>query len=129
MLESLTTGSDEDTQQVTAIISHTVRPRREQGYEEWLHGIATDAHKFKGHLEVSVIRPRDHAHPKYVAIVKFDQYSNLKTWMESDIRQEWIARLQPLIEKPEDVQTLTGLETWFMLPNKLRVPPLATRWC
>jgi hypothetical protein len=43
--------------------------------------------------------------------------------MESDIRQEWIARLQPLIEKPEDVQTLTGLETWFMLPNKLRVPP------
>jgi hypothetical protein len=88
-----------------------------------LHGIATDAHKFKGHLGVSVIRPWEHTRPEYVAIVKFDQYSNLKTWLQSDIRQEWIARLQPLIEKPETVQTLTGLETWFTLPNKLQAPP------
>lgn len=123
MLEPIVIGSDEDTQQVTAIICHTVRPGREQGYEEWLHGITTAAQKFKGHLGVNVIRPWDHVHPEYVAIVKFDQYSNLKTWMESDIRQEWIARLQPLIEKPEVIQTLTGLETWFMLPNKLQVPP------
>lgn len=123
MSKPLAISSDEETQQVTAIICHTVRPGREQGYEEWLHGITTAAHKFKGHLGVNVIRPWDHVYPEYVAIVKFDQYSNLKTWMESDIRQEWIARLQPLIEKPEAIQTLTGLETWFTLPNKLQVPP------
>ncbi len=70
-----------------------------------------------------MIRPWEHTRPEYVAIVKFDQYSNLKTWLQSDIRQEWIARLQPLIEKPETVQTLTGLETWFTLPNKLQAPP------
>lgn len=113
MLEPLAIDSDEASHQVTAIISHTICPGREQGYEEWLHGITAAAHKYKGHLGVSVIRPWDHAHPEYVAIVKFDQYSNLKTWLESDIRQEWIERLQPLIEKPEAVQTLTGLETWF----------------
>lgn len=123
MSEPLAVSLDEDTQQVTAIICHMVRPGREQGYEEWLHGITTAAHKFRGHLGVSVIRPWDHTHAEYVAILKFDQYSNLKTWMESDVRQEWIARLQPLIEKPEVIQTLTGLETWFMLPNKLQVPP------
>ncbi|MBD2742840.1 antibiotic biosynthesis monooxygenase [Coleofasciculus sp. FACHB-1120] len=118
MLEPLATGTEEETQQVTAIISHMVRPGREAGYEEWLHGIATAAHKFKGHLGVNVIRPCDQAHPEYVAIVRFDQYSNLKTWIESDIRREWLERLQPLIEKPETIQTLTGLETWFTLPNK-----------
>ena len=33
-------------------------------------------------------------------------------------------RLQPLIEKPETIQTLTGLETWFTLPNKpMKAPP------
>jgi antibiotic biosynthesis monooxygenase (ABM) superfamily enzyme len=48
----------------------------------------------------------------------------LKTWIESDIRQEWIERLQPLIEKPEAIQTLTGLETWFTLPDKpMKAPP------
>lgn len=123
MFEPQAIGTDAKTQQVTAIISHTVRPGREQGYEEWLHGIAAVAQKFRGHLGVNVIRPWNHAHPEYVAILKFDQYNNLKTWLESDIRQEWLARLQPLIEKPEAVQTLTGLETWFTLPNRLEVPP------
>lgn len=65
--ESLTTGTDEDSQ-VTAIISHVV-------------------------------------------ILKFDRYNNLKTWLKSDVRREWIERLQPLIEQPESIQTLTGLET------------------
>jgi antibiotic biosynthesis monooxygenase (ABM) superfamily enzyme len=32
--------------------------------------------------------------------------------------------LQPLIEKPGTIQTLTGLETWFTLPNKpMKAPP------
>jgi len=123
MLESLTIGTDEDLQ-VTAIISHVVRSGREQGYEEWFHGIATDARKFKGHLGVNVIRPRDHAHPEYVVILKFDRYDNLKQWLESETRRQWIERLQPLIEKPEAVQTLTGLETWFTLSSKpLKSPP------
>lgn len=70
------------------------------------------------------IRPRDHAHPEYVVILKFDRYDHLKTWLESDVRRDWIERLQPLIEKPETIQTLTGLETWFSLPNQLlKAPP------
>jgi heme-degrading monooxygenase HmoA len=108
--DALTIGTDEDNHQVTAVISHVVRSGREQGYEEWLHGIAQAARQFKGHRGVSVIRPRDHAHPEYVAIVRFDHYNHLKQWMESDVRREWLGRLQPLIEKPEAVQTLTGLE-------------------
>lgn len=124
MLEdSLTSGTDEELQ-VTAIISHVVRSGREKGYEEWCHGITTDAHKFKGHLGVNVIRPHDHAHPEYVVILKFDLYDNLKQWLESDTRRQWLERLQPLIEKPEAVQTLTGLETWFTLSSKpLKSPP------
>lgn len=123
MLESRTIGTDEGSQ-VTAIVSHIVRLGREQGYEEWVHGIAADARTFIGHLGVSIIRPHDHAHPEYVVILKFDRYDNLKTWLESDIRREWIERLQPLIEQPESIQTLTGLETWFSLPNQpLKAPP------
>jgi antibiotic biosynthesis monooxygenase (ABM) superfamily enzyme len=124
MLEPGVVGTDAETHQVTAIISHLVRPGREQEYEEWLHGIAMAAHQFKGHLGVSVIRPCDHTHPEYVAIVRFDRYDNLKTWLESSVRQDWLERLQSLIEKPETIQTLTGLETWFTLPNKpMKAPP------
>jgi hypothetical protein len=124
MLDPLVVGTDEDIHQVTAIISHLIRTGREQGYEEWLHGITTAAHQFQGHLGVNVIRPCNPAHPEYVAIVRFDHYNNLKTWLESSVRQEWLERLQPLIEKPETIQTLTGLETWFTFPNKpMQAPP------
>ncbi len=122
--EPLAVGEDTENHQVTAIISHIVRPGREQGYEEWFHGIAIAAQKFKGYLGVNAIRPRNHAHPEYVHIVRFDHYNHLKKWLESDIRREWIERLQPLIEKPETVQTLTGLETWFSLADEpMKSPP------
>lgn len=83
MLDPLVVGTEEDTYQVTAIISHLIRPGREQGYEAWLHGITTAAHQFKGHLGVNVIRPCDPTHLEYVAILRFDHYNNLKTWLES----------------------------------------------
>lgn len=124
MLEESLIGTDRENHQVTAIISHLVRPGREQGYEEWFRGIAADARKFKGHLGVSTIRPDDRAHPEYVVILKFDCYDNLKIWLESDARRYWLDRLQPLIEKPESIQTLTGLEIWFTLPKQpLKAPP------
>ncbi|MFW9261307.1 antibiotic biosynthesis monooxygenase [Nostoc sp. CALU 546] len=117
-------NSSEENYLVTSVICHVVRPGREEGYEAWFHGIAADARKFKGHLGVSTIRPQDHTHPEYVVILKFDCYDNLKTWLESDVRREWIERLQPLIQKPEALQTLTGLETWFTLSNKpMKSPP------
>jgi uncharacterized protein len=86
--EPLASNTSQENYLVTAVISHIVRPGREQGYEEWLHGIATAAHQFKGHLGVSVIRPCEHTHPEYVAILRFDHYDNLKTWLESSVRQE-----------------------------------------
>src|SRR4028119_2168224 len=103
--EPLAIGEEAENHQVTAIISHLVRLGREQGYEEWFYGIATAVGKFKGHLGVNMIRPRDQAHPENVAIVRFDHYENLKKWLESDTRREWIERLQPLIEKPEASHT------------------------
>jgi antibiotic biosynthesis monooxygenase (ABM) superfamily enzyme len=124
MLEPREISTDAEKHQVTALISHVVRSGREQGYEEWYHGITTAAQKFPGHLGVNIIRPREHIYPEYVTILRFDCYDHLKTWLESDTRRQWIERLQPLIEKPETVQTLTGLETWFSLPNKpLKSPP------
>lgn len=124
MLEEPLIGKIEDSQQVTAVISHIVKPGREQGYEEWFHGIAFEARKFEGHLGVTAIRPTDHVYPEYVVILRFAHYVNLKNWLESDVRRDWIDRLQPLIEKPESIQTLTGLETWFSWPNKLlKAPP------
>ena len=102
---------------VTAVISHLVKPGCEREYEKWLQGISAAAEQFEGHCGVSIIRPQDHTYPEYVIILKFDRYANLKNWLESDIRQHWIERSERLVQKPQNLQTLTGLEAWFTLPG------------
>lgn len=113
-----------ENEPVTAVISHLVKPGRELAYEEWVLGISAVAREFKGHSGVSIIRPTKGSDPEYVIILKFDRYSNLRNWMESDLRRDWIERVKPLIQRFESIQVMTGLETWFSLPEKpLKSPP------
>lgn len=105
-------------QHVTAVISHRVRPGREQGYEEWIKGIAADARKFEGHLGASILRPQPGASPDYVIVLQFDTCDHLDGWLQSDIRKTWIERAQPLIQEQESIQILSGLESWFQLPQQ-----------
>lgn len=43
-------------------------------------------------------------------------HKNLQAQLDSDVRREWIQQAKPLIQAPEEMQVLTGLETWFVLP-------------
>ncbi|MDJ0595556.1 MAG: hypothetical protein QNJ72_37155 [Pleurocapsa sp. MO_226.B13] len=109
--------------QVTAVISHYIRPGREQGYEAWLSGISQAARQFEGHNGVTILRPQPGSRAEYVIILRFDKYNNLCRWMKSSERQEWLERAKPLIEKPENVQVLTGLEALVSLPNTTSPSP------
>jgi len=112
-----------ETYHVTAVIAHLVKPGRQEGYEEWLRGIIPVAKTFEGHLGVQILRPKPGEHTEYVIVLHFDRHQNLKIWLESDVRREWIERVQPLIQQPENVQVLTGLETWFELPKRPQKTP------
>ena len=115
--------ADRTNQQVTAVISHYIRPGRESGYEAWLQGISQVARQFKGHEGVTILRPQAGSRKEYVIILRFDTYQHLCDWMRSPERQEWIERAKPLTEKPENVQVLTGLEALVSLPNTASPPP------
>ncbi len=110
-------------QQVTAVISHYIRPGRESGYEAWLQGISQVARQFEGHNGVTILRPQPSSRTEYVIILRFNNYNNLCQWMRSPERQEWLERAKPLTEKPENVQVLTGLEALVSLPNTASPPP------
>ena len=119
----MNTEVDRGNQQVTAVISHYIRPGRESGYEAWLQGISRVARQFEGHEGVTILRPQAGSRKEYVIILRFDKYQNLCQWMRSSERQEWIERAKPLTEKPEDVKILTGLEALVSLPNTASLPP------
>jgi hypothetical protein len=109
---------------VTAVIAHTIQPGKAENYEAWLQGIIPVARSFPGHLGVQILRPAAAGESKYVVVLQFDGHENLRNWLESADRRQWIERVQPLIQKPEELQVLTGWETWLQLPGEpLRPPP------
>lgn len=108
---------------VTAVITHLVKPGREEGYEEWMRGIIPVAKTFQGHLGVNILKPQKGVHSEYIIVLHFDHHQNLQAWLDSDLRREWIERVKPLIQASEDVQVLTGLETWFELPRRPQKSP------
>ena len=115
--------SNRQNEQVTAVISHYIRLGRESGYEKWLKGICLAARQFEGHNGVTIIRPQPSSKAEYVIILRFNNYHNLRQWMRSPERQDWIERAKPLTEKSENVQVLTGLEALVSLPNVASTPP------
>ncbi|MEO1295378.1 MAG: antibiotic biosynthesis monooxygenase [Cyanobacteria bacterium J06636_16] len=113
----------DDIQPVTAVISQRVRRNREAEYERWMQDISAVAKQFPGNLGATVIRPESGICVEYVIILKFDSYTHLRQWLDSDERQHWLDKAKPFVVKDADVQILTGLETWFTLPGRAQQPP------
>lgn len=68
-------------------------------------------------------RPTDTENLEYRVIFKFDRMSNLRRPEESEVRQQWLKRAEPLTLGLPDTQTLSGLETWFALPSQRAIVP------
>lgn len=85
----------------------------EQALGDWIRTSLT----FPGHLGCIVLKPQSPAERRYRIITKFDSPENMQHWYASPERQERVARLRALEVRPAEVQHLTGLETWFELPQ------------
>lgn len=102
---------------VTLVISEVVAPSQLAAYEAWTKGINQDAKQFEGFVGVDVIRPRDHAHPEYVVIVKFETYDHLRRWLLSPTYRNWMDQSYGMIAARSQQQLPDGLELWFTLPQ------------
>ena len=101
----------------TSVITRVVKPGSENAFEEWLHGISKEAAKHPGHHSVTIFRPPPGGR-EYTIVLHFDRQENLQSWLNTDVRREWIDRSIPLTESPEHRAEVSGLEHWFTLPGK-----------
>lgn len=109
------------------MVTRRVVPGREEEYAEGLREVARIARDFDGHQGVTVLGPHGHSPVEFTAIFTFDSAANLERWMTSGDRRRWLDRAKDLTVDDEDVESLTGLEPWFTLPNRVVNRPPA-RW-
>ena len=105
------------SQPVTVLLVRNVRADRLNEFEEWVKGINQVVKGFEGYLGTDLIRPRDHSHPEYVIVLRFDDYEHLRTWMGSKEREEWVKRSEDMTIGEIHVQEAHGFQPWFTLPD------------
>lgn len=116
------TGIDCDTP-VTIIVKRRPKLDRTEDFEKVMSGTTKDAMTFEGHLGANIIRPIK-AGDYYRIVFKFDSMRNYLTWEGSEIRQQWLERYAEVTLGEQEVEILSGLETWFTLSGEeVLVPP------
>jgi len=107
---------------ITTEVTRRVRPGHEGAYEEFLEGIIATASRYPGHLGVEVFRPSAGG-DEYRIVYRFDGSTHLRRWLDSDEHAAWLERAEPHVIGPMRTRFLTGLETWFTLPDRPGAPP------
>jgi antibiotic biosynthesis monooxygenase (ABM) superfamily enzyme len=103
-------------------VTRRVKPGHEALYEHFLAGINAAASEFPGHLGVEVFRPHS-AGGEYRIVYRFDSSEHLRAWLDSDAHAAWLERAEPHVIGPMHTSFVTGLETWFTLPEQPGTAP------
>jgi uncharacterized protein len=107
---------------VTTTVTRRIKPGHETAYEAFLEGIIAAASRFPGHLGVEVFRPATGAAGEYRIVYRFDTAGHLRRWLDSDEHADWLQRAEPHVAGPMRTEFLTGLESWFTLPEQPGLP-------
>jgi antibiotic biosynthesis monooxygenase (ABM) superfamily enzyme len=104
-------------------VTRRVKPGHEAFYEQFLEGIIAAASGFPGHLGVEVFRPESATAGEYRIVYRFDNAQHLRQWLDSDEHAVWLERAEPHAIGPTRTNFVTGLESWFTLPDRPGTPP------
>jgi uncharacterized protein len=107
---------------VTVAVSFKVKAGHEADFESWAHDITTAAADFPGFLGASWIRSGS----TFQVVYRFADHTLFHAWHESKERASFLKQLGTVANLVTD-EHLTGLETWFQLPEQPG-RPAPPRW-
>ena len=123
MPETKQQGNIDCDSPVTIIVKRKPKPDRIKEFEAVMHGTTEDAMTFEGHLGANILRPTK-AGDYYRIVFKFDSMRHYLAWEGSAVREKWLQRYADVTQGEQELEILSGLETWFTLPGgEALVPP------
>jgi len=80
-----------DTELVTVVVSHTVRPQDERAFLDWQRRLAGAERRSPGHRGTELVRPLAGVQDDWVAVTRFATESDLEAWLASTARRDLLA--------------------------------------
>ena len=114
-------GYGKDSKEVTEVISRNVAPGHGKDYNDWLDRFMISEKQFPGYLGTTIIAPGGNASSVRYVINRFADQASLDAWEKSEVALSLIEE----VNKYSTLLKVTGLETWFNLPNleTIEAPP------
>ena len=110
---------DDSDQPLTVFVRHNVLPGQEKAFERWCTEINLLAQRYDGFIGSEVIKPvchdvRDESleSDEYISIVRFQNYTKLKKWMDSNDRKGMLNRTSEFSNR-KSIYSYHSVEHWF----------------
>ena len=109
------------SKEVTEVICRNIAAGHEKDYDDWLERFMISERQFPGYLGTTIIAPGGNTSSVRYVINRFSDQALLDAWENSEVALSLIDE----INKYSTLQRVTGLETWFNLPNlkTISAPP------
>ena len=110
---------EQSLKEFTEVITRNIIPGHERDYDDWLRRFMISERQFPGYLETTVIAPGGNASSVRYIINRFANQASLDAWENS----EESLKLLEEVNNYSTYQRVTGMETWFSLPNLKTIGP------
>jgi uncharacterized protein len=107
----------------TEVICRNIAPGHEKDYDDWLQRFMMSERQFPGYIGTTIIAPGGNISSVRYIVNRFVDQASLNVWENS----EEAIRLMDEVSKYSTRERVTGLETWFNLPN-LKTVVAPPRW-
>jgi antibiotic biosynthesis monooxygenase (ABM) superfamily enzyme len=111
---------------VTAVISHKVRPGREQDFLRWQDRIEKAQEEFPGFMGFELFKPVPGIQDNWVTVVRFAARENLDEWLGSDVRKELLDEGRECVVSYDVRKIRSSFSGWFRFGEGEEGPP--PRW-
>lgn len=123
MMDDKSLASKHASKEVTEVISRSITAGHEKDYDDWLHRFMTSEMQFPGYLGTTIIAPGGNTSSSRYVINRFSNQTSLDAWENS----EEALKLMDEVSKYSTRERVTGLETWFSVPN-LNITSAPPKW-
>ncbi len=107
--------------EVTEVISRNIAAGHEKDYDDWLQRFMISERQFPGYRGTTIIAPGGNISSVRYVINRFANQASLDAWENSEVALSLIEEVNTY----STLQRVTGLETWFNLPDlkTISAPP------
>ncbi|MGW9173414.1 antibiotic biosynthesis monooxygenase [Streptomyces decoyicus] len=102
---------------VTAVISHEVRPGREQDFLAWQERTLKAQEKAPGFMGSELFKPVEGVQDHWVVVFRFDSREHLDDWLTSDVRRTLLEEGQKYFTSYDVRKIATSFSGWFQFDH------------